>query len=146
MDSIEEGIEVVNDLAPEHLEILTAKPFETMAKIRHAGAIFLGRFSSEPVGDYFAGPNHVLPTNGTARFSSPLNVDEFMKKTSVISYSETALEKTWRQDCKACPIRGLEAHARAVEIRFIKRKGRGKREVRPSKKEDIMMRNAEHHT
>ncbi|MCR8847814.1 histidinol dehydrogenase [Rossellomorea sp. SC111] len=119
---IEEGIDVVNKLAAEHLEILTDKPFETMAKIRHAGAIFLGRYSSEPVGDYFAGPNHVLPTNGTARFSSPLNVDEFMKKTSVISYSETALEKNYEKIAKLARLEGLEAHARAVEIRFDKEK------------------------
>jgi histidinol dehydrogenase len=119
---IEEGISLVNELAAEHLEILTDKPFETMAKIRHAGAIFLGRYSSEPVGDYFAGPNHVLPTNGTARFSSPLNVDEFMKKTSVISYSETALKKNYEKIAKLARLEGLEAHARAVEIRFDKEK------------------------
>ncbi|NMH68954.1 histidinol dehydrogenase [Bacillus sp. RO3] len=115
-----EAIDVVNELAAEHLEILTEKPFETMAKIRHAGAIFLGRYSSEPVGDYFAGPNHVLPTNGTARFSSPLNVDEFMKKTSVISYSETALKQNYQKIAKLARLEGLEAHARAVEIRFHK--------------------------
>ncbi|MBN8193887.1 histidinol dehydrogenase [Bacillus sp. NTK074B] len=120
--AIEDGIELVNELAAEHLEILTEKPFETMAKIRHAGAIFLGRYSSEPVGDYFAGPNHVLPTNGTARFSSPLNVDEFMKKTSVISYSETALQKNYGKIAKLARLEGLEAHARAVEIRFDKEK------------------------
>ncbi|BCB05632.1 histidinol dehydrogenase [Bacillus sp. KH172YL63] len=119
---MEEAIDVVNQLAAEHLEILTEKPLETMAKVRHAGAIFLGRFSSEPVGDYFAGPNHVLPTNGTARFSSPLNVDEFMKKTSVISYSETALEKNYQKIAKLARLEGLEAHARAVEIRFDKEK------------------------
>jgi histidinol dehydrogenase len=119
---IEEGIDVVNKLAAEHLEILTEKPIETMAKIRHAGAIFLGRYSSEPVGDYFAGPNHVLPTNGTARFSSPLNVDEFMKKTSVISYSETALQQNYQKIAKLARLEGLEAHARAVEIRFDKEK------------------------
>ncbi len=89
-----------------------------MASIRHAGAIFLGRFSSEPVGDYFAGPNHVLPTNGTARFSSPLNVDEFMKKTSIISYSEVALKEHGEKIAKLARLEGLEAHARAVEIRF----------------------------
>ena len=120
--NIEEGIALVNELAAEHLEILTEKPFETMAKIRHAGAIFLGRYSSEPVGDYFAGPNHVLPTNGTARFSSPLNVDEFMKKTSVISYSETALQQNYDKIAKLARLEGLEAHARAVEIRFNKEK------------------------
>ncbi|WP_064093026.1 histidinol dehydrogenase [Rossellomorea aquimaris] len=120
VDTLEEGIEVVNQLAPEHLEILTENPFETMGKIRHAGAIFLGRYSSEPVGDYFAGPNHVLPTNGTARFSSPLNVDEFMKKTSVISYSETSLKNNYKKIAKLARLEGLEAHARAVEARFKK--------------------------
>lgn len=88
-----EAIDAINELAPEHLEIVTNDALEVMAKIRHAGAIFIGRFSSEPVGDYFAGPNHVLPTNGTARFSSPLNVDDFQKKSSIIMYSETAFRK-----------------------------------------------------
>ncbi len=89
--TLEEAVETVNVLAPEHLEIMTENALELLGKIRHAGAIFIGRFSSEPVGDYFAGPNHVLPTNGTARFSSPLNVDDFQKKSSVIIYSEQAL-------------------------------------------------------
>ncbi|MEG9295712.1 histidinol dehydrogenase [Mangrovibacillus sp. Mu-81] len=119
--TLEKGVELVNQLAPEHLEILTADPFETMAGIRHAGAIFLGRYSSEPVGDYFAGPNHVLPTNGTARFSSPLNVDEFMKKSSIISYSEKALKENGDKIAALARLEGLEAHARAVEIRFKKR-------------------------
>jgi histidinol dehydrogenase len=118
---MEKAVELVNNLAPEHLEILTADPFETMAGIRHAGAIFLGRYSSEPVGDYFAGPNHVLPTNGTARFSSPLNVDEFMKKSSIISYSEKALRENGNKIAAFARLEGLEAHARAVEIRFNKR-------------------------
>jgi histidinol dehydrogenase len=118
---MEKAVDLVNNLAPEHLEILTADPFETMAGIRHAGAIFLGRYSSEPVGDYFAGPNHVLPTNGTARFSSPLNVDEFMKKSSIISYSEKALRENGDKIAAFARLEGLEAHARAVEIRFNKR-------------------------
>ncbi|OIU69589.1 histidinol dehydrogenase [Rossellomorea aquimaris] len=118
---LEKAVDLVNNLAPEHLEILTADPFETMAGIRHAGAIFLGRYSSEPVGDYFAGPNHVLPTNGTARFSSPLNVDEFMKKSSIISYSEKALRENGDKIAAFARLEGLEAHARAVEIRFNKR-------------------------
>ncbi|XXM70870.1 histidinol dehydrogenase [Lysinibacillus sphaericus] len=119
--NLEKAVDLVNNLAPEHLEILTADPFETMAGIRHAGAIFLGRYSSEPVGDYFAGPNHVLPTNGTARFSSPLNVDEFMKKSSIIFYSEKALRENGNKIAKLARLEGLEAHARAVEIRFNKR-------------------------
>jgi histidinol dehydrogenase len=120
-ETLEQGIDVVNELAPEHLEIVTEKPLEVMAKIRHAGAIFLGRYSSEPVGDYFAGPNHVLPTNGTARFSSPLNVDDFMKKSSVISYSETALKDNYKKIAALARLEGLEAHARAVETRFDKK-------------------------
>ena len=120
-EDLEKAVNLVNNLAPEHLEILTADPFETMAGIRHAGAIFLGRYSSEPVGDYFAGPNHVLPTNGTARFSSPLNVDEFMKKSSIISYSEKALRENGDKIAAFARLEGLEAHARAVEIRFNKR-------------------------
>ncbi|EDL64633.1 histidinol dehydrogenase [Bacillus sp. SG-1] len=119
-ESMEKAVEVVNDLAPEHLEIMTNNPMVTMAKIRHAGAVFLGRYSSEPVGDYFAGPNHVLPTNGTARFSSPLNVDDFTKKTSVISYSEKALKDNYSKIAKLARLEGLEAHARAVESRFKK--------------------------
>ena len=119
-EDMEKAVEVVNDLAPEHLEIMTSNPMVTMAKIRHAGAIFLGRYSSEPVGDYFAGPNHVLPTNGTARFSSPLNVDDFTKKTSVISYSEKALKDNYSKIAKLARLEGLEAHARAVESRFKK--------------------------
>ncbi len=120
-ENLEKAVDLVNNLAPEHLEILTADPFETMAGIRHAGAIFLGRYSSEPVGDYFAGPNHVLPTNGTARFSSPLNVDEFMKKSSIISYSEKVLRENGDKIAAFARLEGLEAHARAVEIRFNKR-------------------------
>ena len=95
-DSMEEAVDAANEIASEHLEILTANPFEVMTKIRNAGAIFLGEYSSEPLGDYFAGPNHILPTNGTAKFFSPLNVDDFMKKTSIISYSREALGKVHR--------------------------------------------------
>jgi histidinol dehydrogenase len=108
----------VNVLAPEHLEILTQNGMELLGKIRHAGAIFIGRYSSEPVGDYFAGPNHVLPTNGTARFSSPLNVDDFQKKSSVIIYSEKALKDNGEKIAKFARMEGLEAHARAVELRL----------------------------
>ncbi|MBP3949985.1 histidinol dehydrogenase [Bacillus suaedae] len=113
-----EAIDVVNELAPEHLEILTEDPMKLVGKIRHAGAIFVGPYSSEPVGDYFAGPNHVLPTNGTARFSSPLNVDDFTKKTSIISYSKEAIEQNGRQISALARLEGLEAHARAIDIRL----------------------------
>jgi histidinol dehydrogenase len=116
--SIDEAVDTVNQLAPEHLEILTENGMELLGKIRHAGAIFIGRFSSEPVGDYFAGPNHVLPTNGTARFSSPLNVDDFQKKSSVIIYSEKALKDNGEKIAKFARMEGLEAHARAVELRL----------------------------
>jgi histidinol dehydrogenase len=116
--SLEEAVETVNQLAPEHLEILTENGIELLGKIRHAGAIFIGRYSSEPVGDYFAGPNHVLPTNGTARFSSPLNVDDFQKKSSVIIYSEKALKDNGEKIAKFARMEGLEAHARAVELRL----------------------------
>ncbi|KEZ52094.1 histidinol dehydrogenase [Metabacillus indicus] len=117
-DSIDEAVEAVNELAPEHLEILTENPMELVGSIRHAGAIFLGRYSSEPVGDYFAGPNHVLPTNGTARFSSPLSVDDFIKKTSIISYSEKAFAQSAEKIAAFARLEGLEAHARAIEERL----------------------------
>jgi histidinol dehydrogenase len=117
-ETIEEAVETVNQLAPEHLEVITENPMELLGKIRHAGAIFIGRYSTEPVGDYFAGPNHVLPTNGTARFSSPLNVDDFQKKSSVIIYSEKALRENGAKIAEFARIEGLEAHARAVEIRL----------------------------
>jgi histidinol dehydrogenase len=115
---IDEAVETVNQLAPEHLEVITENAIELLGKIRHAGAIFIGRYSSEPVGDYFAGPNHVLPTNGTARFSSPLNVDDFQKKSSVIIYSEKALTENGAKIAEFARMEGLEAHARAVEIRL----------------------------
>lgn len=117
-ESMEEAVEVVNDLAPEHLEIMTEDPMGLLGKIRHAGAIFLGRFSSEPIGDYFAGPNHVLPTNGTARFSSPLSVDDFVKKSSIISYSEQAIKANGAKIAAFARLEGLDAHARAVEERI----------------------------
>ncbi|WP_210365322.1 histidinol dehydrogenase [Bacillus sp. REN3] len=115
---IEEAVAAINQLAPEHLEIVTGNPMELLGKIKHAGAIFLGRYSSEPVGDYFAGPNHVLPTNGTARFSSPLSVDDFQKKSSVILYSEKAMEDNGAKIAEFARLEGLEAHARAVEKRL----------------------------
>ncbi|CAG7650355.1 histidinol dehydrogenase [Paenibacillus allorhizosphaerae] len=118
--SLEEGIDAVNRLAPEHLEIIVREPFQYLGKIENAGAIFLGPYSSEPVGDYFAGPNHVLPTNGTARFSSPLNVDDFMKKSSVIYYSKEALLRDGEQIIALARHEGLDAHARAIQIRLEK--------------------------
>ncbi|MCM3598553.1 histidinol dehydrogenase [Metabacillus idriensis] len=117
-ESLDEAINAVNELAPEHLEVLTENPMELLNSIRHAGAIFLGRYSSEPVGDYFAGPNHVLPTNGTARFSSPLNVDDFVKKSSIISYSEKAFQNSAHKIAAFARLEGLEAHARAIEERL----------------------------
>lgn len=117
-ENMDEAVETINALAPEHLEIITKNAMELLGKIRHAGAIFIGRFSSEPVGDYFAGPNHVLPTNGTARFSSPLSVEDFQKKSSIIAYSQTALEQNKDKIAVFARLEGLEAHARAVEARF----------------------------
>jgi histidinol dehydrogenase len=115
-----EGVEVVNRLAPEHLEILTDDPLSWVGKIETAGAIFLGSYSSEPVGDYFAGPNHVLPTNGTARFSSPLNVDDFIKKSSLIYYSKAALLQNGEHIITLAEQEGLPAHAQAIRIRLDK--------------------------
>lgn len=120
VDSLDEAADTANEIASEHLEILTKDPFAMMTKIRNAGAIFLGEYSSEPSGDYFAGPNHVLPTNGTARFFSPLNVDDFLKKTSIISYSRPALEKIHQDiECFA-ENEGLTAHANSIRVRFEK--------------------------
>lgn len=120
VDSLDEAADTANEIASEHLEILTKDPFAMMTKIRNAGAIFLGEYSSEPLGDYFAGPNHVLPTNGTARFFSPLNVDDFLKKTSIFSYSRAALEKIHQDiECFA-ENEGLTAHANSIRVRFEK--------------------------
>lgn len=112
------AIEAVNEIASEHLEILTANPFDTMTKVRNAGAIFLGEYSSEPLGDYYAGPNHVLPTNGTAKFFSPLNVDDYVKKSSIISYSREALEKVHEDIELFAQKEGLTAHANSIHVRF----------------------------
>ena len=117
-EGMQEAIDTVNQIASEHLEILTANPFEVMTKIRNAGAIFLGEYASEPLGDYFAGPNHILPTNGTAKFFSPVNVDDFVKKTSIISYSREALEKVHRDIEVFAESEGLTAHANSVRVRF----------------------------
>ena len=112
------AIDTANDIASEHLEILTKNPFDTMTRIRNAGAIFLGEYSSEPLGDYYAGPNHVLPTNGTAKFFSPLNVDDYVKKSSIISYSREALEKVHQDIELFAEQEGLTAHANSIRVRF----------------------------
>ena len=117
-EDMDEAIEAVNDIASEHLEIMTCDPVATMAKVKNAGAIFLGPYSSEPLGDYFAGPNHVLPTGGTARFFSPLSVDDFIKKSSVISYSKEALEKVQKDIRQFAEAEGLTAHANSIAVRF----------------------------
>lgn len=117
-ENMDQAIEAANEIASEHLEILTVNPFETMTKIKNAGAVFLGEYSSEPLGDYFAGPNHILPTNGTARFFSPLNVDDFLKKTSIISYSRNALFNVHKEIELFAQKEGLTAHANSVKVRF----------------------------
>lgn len=119
-DTFEEAIEVANEIASEHLEIITKDPFTVMTKIKNAGAIFLGEYSSEPLGDYFAGPNHVLPTNGTAKFFSPLSVDDFIKKSSIISYSREALEPIHEDIIKFANAERLTAHANSIAVRFEK--------------------------
>ena len=117
-ENMEDAIDAVNEVASEHLEIITRNPYEIMTKIKNAGAIFLGEYSSEPLGDYFAGPNHILPTNGTSRFFSPLNVDDFLKKTSIISYSKEALEAVSKDIEKFAVSEGLTAHANSIKVRF----------------------------
>jgi len=115
---LEDGIDVVNEIAPEHLEIVTADPWGTMTRIRHAGAIFLGHYSSEPVGDYIAGPNHVLPTSGTARYASALGVYDFVKSQSVISYTGDRLRETGPSIIRFANAEKLTAHARAIRVRL----------------------------
>ena len=117
-DSMDDAVEAANAFAPEHLEIQTASPLEIMTRIRNAGAVFLGPYSSEPLGDYFAGPNHVLPTSGTARFFSPLGVDDFIKKSSIIQYSEQALRKVHRDIEQFAVCEQLTAHANSIAVRF----------------------------
>lgn len=117
-DTMQDAIDTANDIASEHLEIVTKNPFDTMTRIKNAGAIFLGENSSEPLGDYFAGPNHVLPTNGTAKFFSPLSVDDFIKKSSIISYSREALEPLSEDIQKFAKAEGLTAHANSIRVRF----------------------------
>ena len=121
-ENMEEAIEAANEIASELLEIVTKDPFQTMTKIRNAGAIFLGEYSSEPLGDYFAGPNHVLPTNGTAKFFSPLSVDDFIKKSSIISYSREALEPIYKDIVKFATAEHLTAHANSIAVRFEEEK------------------------
>ena len=117
-DNMEDVIDIANEIASEHLEILTTNPFDTMTRVRNAGAIFLGEYSSEPLGDYFAGPNHVLPTNGTAKFFSPLSVDDFIKKSSIISFSREALMPLSDDIQKFAKAEGLTAHANSIRVRF----------------------------
>lgn len=116
--SMDDAIDTVNDIASEHLEIVTVNPFDTMTRIKNAGAIFLGNYSSEPLGDYFAGPNHVLPTNGTAKFFSPLSVDDFIKKSSIIYYSREALEPVYKDIVSFAESEQLTAHANSIRVRF----------------------------
>ena len=117
-DTMQAAIDTANDIASEHLEIVTKNPFDTMTRIKNAGAIFLGENSSEPLGDYFAGPNHVLPTNGTAKFFSPLSVDDFIKKSSIISYSREALQKVHKDIESFAKAEQLTAHANSMHVRF----------------------------
>lgn len=117
-DTLEDAIDAANEIASEHLEIMTKDPFTVMTKIRNAGAIFIGEYSSEPLGDYFAGPNHVLPTNGTAKFFSPLSVDDFLKKSSIISYSKEALEVIHLDIERFAEAEQLTAHANSIKVRF----------------------------
>lgn len=117
-DTMEDAINAANEIASEHLEIMTAEPYQVMTKIRNAGAIFIGEYSSEPLGDYFAGPNHILPTNGTAKFFSPLSVDDFLKKSSIIAYSREALEQVHEDIEQFAEAEQLTAHANSVRVRF----------------------------
>ncbi|MCK5294128.1 MAG: histidinol dehydrogenase [Arcobacteraceae bacterium] len=118
--SMGEAIDLMNDIAPEHLEVMTQSPFELLPKIKHAGAIFLGQNTPEPIGDYIAGPNHTLPTGGTAKFYSPLNVEDFMKKSSIISFSQNAIDEIGEQCALLADTEGLTAHAKSVRVRLGK--------------------------
>ena len=117
-ENMQDAIDAANDIASEHLEIMTSNPFEVMTKIKNAGAIFIGEYSSEPLGDYFAGPNHILPTNGTAKFFGPLSVDDFVKKSSIIYYSREALEPIHKDIIKFATSEQLTAHANSIKVRF----------------------------
>ena len=117
-EDMDEAIEAANEIAPEHMEIVTANPFEDMMKVKNAGAIFIGEYSSEPLGDYFAGPNHVLPTNGTAKFFSALSVDDFIKKSSIVYYSKAALRDIHKDIVQFATSEQLTAHANSIPVRF----------------------------
>ena len=121
-ENMTEAVAVANEFASEHLELMVADPFAYLAKITNAGAVFMGSYAPEPLGDYFAGPNHTLPTNGTANFSSPLNVDDFMKKTSIIYYEQEALAKVGKQIMLFANQEGLSAHANAIAVRLPEQK------------------------
>ncbi len=122
-DSVDQAVEAANEIASEHLEIVMENPFEIMTRIQNAGAIFIGEYSSEPLGDYFAGPNHILPTNGTAKFFSPLSVDDFVKKSSVIYYSRNALDEIHEDIIRFAQAEGLTAHANSIKVRFPENEG-----------------------
>lgn len=117
-EDMDEAIEAANEIASEHMEIVTKNAFEVMMKVRNAGAIFIGEYSSEPLGDYFAGPNHVLPTNGTAKFFSALSVDDFIKKSSIVYYSRTALQEIHKDIIQFASSEQLTAHANSIAVRF----------------------------
>ena len=117
-ETMDQAVEAANAIASEHMEIVTRNPFEVMMKVRNAGAIFIGEYSSEPLGDYFAGPNHVLPTNGTAKFFSPLSVDDFIKKSSIVYYSREALKKIHKDVEQFAASEQLTAHANSIAVRF----------------------------
>ena len=117
---MEDAIKTANEIAPEHLEIITRDAFDVMTRINNAGAIFIGQYSCEPLGDYFAGPNHVLPTNGTAKFFSPLSVDDFVKKSSIIYYSKEALSQIHKDVEEFAKAEQLTAHAKSMSVRFEK--------------------------
>ncbi len=120
VDSIEKGIDLINEIAPEHLELSIKKPFKWLGRVKHAGAIFLGHYSPEPLGDYMAGPNHVLPTSGSAKFFSPLSVDDFVKKSSIIAFTKEALKEVYKDVAEFAEAEGLTAHAQSVKVRFRK--------------------------
>lgn len=137
-DSMASAIEAANSVASEHVEIVTRNPFEVMTKIRNAGAIFLGEYSSEPLGDYFAGPNHVLPTNGTARFFSALSVDDFVKKSSIVYYSREALRKVHRDIISFAESEQLTAHANSIAVRFENQNDENDCEKKADRQEDAL--------
>ena len=120
VESIDEAINLMNEIAPEHLEVMTQNPFELLPKIKHAGAIFLGENTPEPIGDYIAGPNHTLPTGGTAKFYSPLGVENFMKKSSIIAFSRKGINEIGEECALIANTEGLTAHEQSVRVRVSK--------------------------